>query len=335
MASITEIPRITQPIALRRLPDPDYVHHPAYGLLFGRPKASARIRALARLWPFLRAQIPLAGQRNPSPRGTSGRGGPLYERVLRDGAVSVRLTVDEITTLRELVRPLIRTLQEKKAGVAPETRVFKDMILPLSTKNAPEFINSLRAALDRHGVLTAASDYLGAPVVMRDSLKLQITDRDDAPWHSHFSDVGLPDPATSYMHIDSEVRFMKGMLYLNEVTPSNGPFAYVLGSHAVRLSAFEYMVRKANDKSGLDLCDAATRELFWALPRFLRKKSEFGNDLLDASPEAAALIAHEHRFTTEDGHFVLFDNNGAHRGMHVVEGERHAVQIQLRPEGVG
>jgi hypothetical protein len=207
------------------------------------------------------------------------------------------------------------------------------MMARISIKNAPEFIECLRAALEEQGVLAAASDYIGVRVALREVVKLQVTDADDAPWRPHFADVGLPDPATTYMHVDSEPRFVKCMLYLNELTLDNGPFSYVLGTNHVRMSRFEYMVRKANDRSGLDRCDAATRELFAALPRSLQLKSEFGNDLFDASPDAAALLAHEYAFTSQDGRLIFFDNTGVHRGRHVVTGERHAVQIQLRVAG--
>jgi hypothetical protein len=330
----TERPTDVRPrITLQRLPRPDYARHPAYGLLFGRPRVSTRIQAFQRLWPFLREQFAPARRQPPRPHlpfETTGEE-TLYERMSRDGAVGVRLNVDEIAALREYIRPFIDQLRQRKALIPPEKRVFKDMFLSLSAETAPQFIRCLRGALEQHGVLSAASRYLGVGVDMRDVVRLQVTDAHDGPWHDHFGDVGLQDPATTYMHIDSENRFLKCMLYFNEVTQQNGPFAYVLGTNNVEMSRFEYMVRKANDRSRLDKCDAATRELFSALPKCLQLKSEFGNDLLDSSPEAAALIAGEHEFTSEDGHLIVFDNNGVHRGRRVVEGERHGMQIQLRP----
>lgn len=334
VASATTVSgRVTERLPLRKLPNPDYAHHPAYGLLFGRPKLSTRIRALRRLWPSLREQIVMVGQHKRRPRPafeTGAEGEVLCERVLRDGAVAVRLNADDLAVLREHMQPLIARLRQRKAAIPREKRVFKDMIMPVSAETAPAFIEYLGATLERHGVLAAASRYLGSSIVMRDAVKLQLTDADDAPWRGHFADVGLRDPETTYMHIDSEPRFLKCMLYLNEVTLQNGPFAYVIGSNNLDVGRIEYIVRKANDRSRLDKCDVATRQLFAALPRWFQMKSEFGNDLLDASPDAAALIAHEHPFTSEDGDLILFDNNGIHRGRKVIQGERHAVQIQLR-----
>ena len=313
------------------LPRPDYAHHPAYGQHFGSPTLPTRLRALRKLGPALREQIPVAWRLKALPRLDLSTGSTLLERLSRDGAVAVRFEDHEIATLRDHVRPYIAQLQERKTSVPQRDRVFKDMILPISVKTNRDFIRSLRETLEHHGVIDAASRYLGRRAVMREVVRLQITDADDRPWHPHFGDIGLPDPSTTYMHVDSEPRFMKGMLYFNQVTRDNGPFSYVLGTNHVNMSRFEYMVRKANDRSGLDRCDPETRRLFNALPRFLQLKSEFGNDLLDDSPEAEVLRTREHAFTSEDGHLVVFDNNGIHRGLKVVAGERHAMQIQLRP----
>lgn len=313
------------------LPRPDYAHHPAYGQHFGSPTLTARLQALRKLAPAMREQFLVAWRLKDLPRLDLSTGNTLVERLSRDGAIAVQFDGREIAALRHHVRPYIAQLQERKASVPQRDRVFKDMILPISVKTNPDFIRCLRETLESHGVIDAASRYLGRRAVMREVVRLQITDADDRPWHTHFGDVGVPDPATTYMHVDSEPRFMKGMLYFNEVTRENGPFSYVLGTNHVRMSRFEYMVRKANDRSGLDRCDPDTRRLFNALPRRLQMKSEFGNDLLDGSPEAAVLLSREHQFTSEDGHLIVFDNNGIHRGLKVVAGERHAMQIQLRP----
>lgn len=317
-----------------RIPNPDYANHPAYGRQFGRPTVSTRIQALRTLWPAFREQMGIGTQPAiiTQPKfEMSVEARRLHEQVVRNGAVAVRFDEDEIARLREHMRPFIAKIEQRKRSVPPEKRTFGDMVMPVKVKNQPGFFTDLGAALERHGVLAAASNYLGVQLEMRLAVKLQVTDPDDSPWQNHFTDVGCGNPPTMYMHIDSEPRFLKCMLYLNEVTPENGPFSYVLRTNNVKLSRFEYMVRKANDKSRLDKCDVHTRQLFAALPRFLQMKSEFGNDLLDTSPETAALIAGEYPFTSKDGHVILFDNNGIHRGLKVVRGERHAVQIQLRP----
>ena len=318
--------------AYARLPRPDYARHPAYGQLFGRPLLRVRVQALQTLWPALREQFAVVRAWAPErTTAAAAGGGTLHDRLSRDGAVAIRLDDDEIAELRARIRPSIEEARRRKAEIPARDRVFKHMVFVVSVKTHPEFIESLRGVIERHGVIEAASSYLGAHVNMRDAVKLQITDPDDHPWHDHFGDAGLRDPATTYMHIDSGPRLLKGMLYFNEVTRENGPFSYVLGTNNMRMGRFEYMVRKANDHSGLDRCDPRMRQLFSALPKFMQLKSEFGNDLLDSSPEAAALLAREHQFTSRDGDLIVFDNNGVHRGMKVRTGERHAMQIQFRP----
>ena len=44
-----------QPQAVWQIPDPDYERHPAYGGLFGRPRAVDRLKALARVLPHVGA----------------------------------------------------------------------------------------------------------------------------------------------------------------------------------------------------------------------------------------------------------------------------------------
>jgi ectoine hydroxylase-related dioxygenase (phytanoyl-CoA dioxygenase family) len=332
MVAIAErLTHVAWPRRYERLPRPDYARHPAYGQLFGRQPLSLRLQAVQKLWPSLKEQFAIVRATAPARKGRPAQAGTLHERMSRNGAVALSLNAEEMLELRHLMGPAIEQVRLRKAAIQARDRAFKDMVLRLSLKTHPEVIRSLRAALERHGVVDAASAYLGVPVVMREVVRLQITDANDQPWHAHFEDIALRDPATTYMHIDSEPRFVKGMLYLNEVTQDNGPFSYVLGTNNVRMSRFEYMVRKANDVSGLDKCDPAMRRLFSALPRALQLKSEFGNDLLDSSPQAAALLAREHPFTSSDGDLIVFDNNGVHRGKRVVSGERHAVQIQFRP----
>lgn len=102
-----------------------------------------------------------------------------------------------------------------------------------------------------------------------------------------------------------------------------------MGSARLQTGWFEGIVRRAVDRSGLSGYAASTRELFMALPKPLRRKCTFGSDLIDGTPDVAALVAAEHHFTSADGDAILFDNLGIHRGALVTEGERQMMVITL------
>jgi hypothetical protein len=115
------------------------------------------------------------------------------------------------------------------------------------------------------------------------------------------------------------------------VGPKQGPFRYVMGSHRHRRSLAERVLRSAVDYAGLSARSPAARARFRALPRWLQRKADFGTDLAPGSREAEALLAREHVFTTPgDGHLIVFDNDGIHRGALIESGRRRMLQIQLR-----
>lgn len=319
---------------LRKIPNPDYGEHPAYGKLYGKPSWSVRISALKHLAPYLKMEASMKLRESwrfmrKTDAGAEGSTQPL-ERLKRDGAMGIELTVDEMQGILAATSTFIDSLERRRAEKGAGKRSFADNVLSLTEERAPELYNRLRQTFENHDITRMAGLYLGLPVSIR-AVVLQITDASDTHWRNHFPDINHPDPATSYMHIDSSLKWMKCIIYLNEVGEENGPFSYAIGSNNLKVSMVENIIRKANDKSRLDKCDPQMRELFSALPRVLQKKAEFGNDLLDDTPQARALLECERRFTSRDGNLILFDNNGIHRGGMVTEGKRQILQIQLEP----
>ena len=136
--------------------------------------------------------------------------------------------------------------------------------------------------LARLNVVNIAKQYCKASNDRISGFKLRIQDRDSELKQNLFEDVGYKVPTTNYMHIDSSFRRsqIKMILYLNQVTTSNGPFCYVRGSHKIKDPIWRKISRRVNHKNGYQSWDAAGRERFMKLPNFLRHKAEFGNDLL-------------------------------------------------------
>jgi hypothetical protein len=193
--------------------------------------------------------------------------------------------------------------------------------------DAPEVFETLREAMGAAGALDAASRYQRRRLNVR-YVKLIINRPDYDWWKAPFADLGLPDPPAIQMHVD-HLWTTKAILYLTEVGEKNGPFSYCLGSHRARIGWLEGAARRANDRVDLSSCTPEQRRLFHALPKLLRRKAKFGNDLPPDHPALAQLLASEKRFGSADGDLLLFDDRGMHRGGLLEEGERIMMQIRL------
>jgi hypothetical protein len=354
-------------ISIRRLPEPPYGDHPAYGQAFGSPSLATRAKAIRTLLPWMglvaikRAlnfdRLPVLPDYDGPMAGGIGRriaalpryapliargfaknvvralsrqdqtgGGPRLQAIRRDGAVAVTFADGDMAAIRKELSEPLAALYKKRDAL--RKRTFEGNQSWLNRKEAPGLYALLDDVLTRNGVYADASSYLGRPVTMT-HLTVQVNDAKDGFHHNKFADIGIPDPATNYMHVDTTDEILKFMIYLNEVRDTTGPFAYVMGSARLQIGWFEGIVRRAVDRSGLSGYSVPTRELFMALPKPLRRKCTFGSDLIDGSPEAEALIAAEHRFTSADGDAILFDNLGIHRGALVTEGERQMMVVTL------
>jgi len=326
--------------------NPDYANHPAYGRLFGRPKLATRIIALRRWWggccvvlsnlkgisrKKYRAWIVSLLFRRPSVPVSEADSSLLLKDLLRDGAVAIRLKPVEMLAISAGAEPSVRKLEERRAQIEDGQRKHRDNTIGIPFGEAPEFYAEVRRILESHHILSAAARYLGYPVrYIRFRCGLLIFEPSDISfWRYPFKDMELPDPQTTYMHIDSRLGMLKCLVYLTHVTKGNGPFSYVIGTNH-KMGLLEQIVRKANDICGLDGCGRETRELFWALPKALRKKAAFGFDLLNSTPESLSLLSRERQYTSEDGDLIFFDNaTGVHRGGMLREGKRRVLQINL------
>lgn len=365
MATTTQTVSGTDPrVTGEPLPRPDYAGHPAYGRAFPKPGIGMRARALGRFVPWFafvvgkRAllfdrlptlpdyQGPMSGgimsriaasgryapliakglvnrwtRRGASPQ-LSDRSQALLETLERDGIAPTRLPNEDVEAIRAKVTPHIdRLLEQRKAkGV----RTFEGNQIWFNRNKNGDLFAVLDDVFTRNGILATASAYLGRPVEVKHTV-LQINDAKDAYQRGKFADVGVPDPATNYFHLDTSEEIVKCMVYLTEVTVATGPFGYVRGSNRARIGTFEGLVRRTNDRAGLSGYAPASRQLFMALPAMLRHKSTFGSDLLDGTPEVERIVAAEYQFVSADGNSAIFDNLGIHRGGLVREGERRVL----------
>lgn len=340
-----------------RLPEIDYANHPAYRARGSRLVALARftrgaVTALVR-WLVDLEHLPkpssgearrrwlvrnvlrlgLGAVRNnlrrliPTTRvrALTGAAAGVAAALRQDGVYAYRLSREQKARLEELTRPWFDQLQPRvSAGVEH----FDDNRVWIDRQTSPEVYAWFREMLDGAGVIAASSARLGRPVTVAHLIP-QLNTPDTDFWTGQFVDVGEPDPASNYCHVDTAWGIIKMIVYVGDVGQANGPFSYVRGSHRARDGFWGRLTRKANDYAGLSSTRPPARRLFAALPAGLQRKAAFGPDLRDDHPLAPALLEAETRFTTDTADAILFDPDGVHRGGMVQAGERRVVSVLL------
>jgi hypothetical protein len=212
-----------------------------------------------------------------------------------------------------------------RRGRANGKRQFEESRGQASRLEQGPLFDAIETILRESGVMAAADAYLGRPARLID-VNPQINDVTDSFWRDIFPDTELGElPATAYCHRDASGGDLKAIIYLSDVGGRNGPFSYVLGSNRIRISRLDDLICEANDSNGLGATDPAARRRFAALPKKLRQKGAFGNDLTPASPLSEDIKAGLWSIEAPRGSIVLFDTKGIHRGGMVVEGERRVV----------
>lgn len=311
-----------------RIPSPDYDSHSAYGGMLS-PSWKTRITALRKVTPPLLSlwwkDALLSLKRKPS----AGKASPALER---EGITTFRIPEEQKKKLLALLEEDIRALREKRTKIAPAKRGVENCVTRIADPRNPthEVLLLVEAILTELGIFEIGRAYHGFDLRIK-AVNLQINDAQDGGIANVFPDLKAAPPSTYYAHIDSTLGTLKVLIYLTDVKKENGPFRYFVGSHRLEMGRFERCLRKACDLAGLDSTRKEARELFLAMPKPLRKKANFGNDLTNDSPEARALLAKERAVTSDAGDLILFDNNGIHRGAIFEAGERQMLQISLVP----
>ena len=212
-----------------------------------------------------------------------------------------------------------------RRGRSNGQRVFEESRGQASRANQRELFEAIEGTLKDAGVFRIASAYLGREATLID-VNPQINDTSDSFWRDIFPDAGLKSlPPTAYCHRDASGGDLKAIIYMTDVDDRTGPFSYVVGSNRMRISRVDDLICEANDSNGLAGTDARARARFAALPRKLRQKGSFGNDLTPDSVLGREIIAGLWSVTAPRGSIILFDTKGIHRGGMVEDGERRVI----------
>ena len=254
-------------------------------------------------------------------QATAGAAGETMDR---QGCLVVTMPADQRARLEAVAASQFEALAARR-GRSNGKRQFEESRGQASRVEQGPLFDAIEAILRESGVMAAADAYLGRPARLVD-VNPQINDVTDSFWRDIFPDAELGElPATAYCHRDASGGDLKAIIYLSDVDGRNGPFSYALGSNRIRISRLDDLICEANDSNGLGATDPVARRRFAALPKKLRQKGAFGNDLTPASPLSGDIKASLWSIEAPRGSIVLFDTKGIHRGGMVVEGERRVV----------
>lgn len=278
----------------------------------------------------------IANERHIRPAAvpTSGPAAAVAGDLKRDGAHVCRLDPETHKQLWALCAPYVENLRERAKG-QPRARVVQSM------ERYSRVGQVLARFFRQQGILDGLAGYVGSNVNFT-GFSLEYSYPQQTWWRGVYSDVGLPDSKTAYMHYDAGSRDPKAIIALSDVGVENGPTSFVRGSHAQERSTFlhfmitslDYAFREdealKNDSANYRPRFGRTeyRREFMMLPKAFQGSSHFGDDILDGSPLSEQLLSNEFQVTKDVGNCIVFDGNyGIHRGALLRSGERVVFQV--------
>ena len=228
-------------------------------------------------------------------------------------------TFIDIDDLNKCLKQDIETLEQ--AHPIRNTRI-QDKIVNLPKEHT--IFDKLNKVYTQHNLLPK-------PFSITD-INLHISDNHDT-FNEYFQNDQRKYPHNKLytLHIDPKYNYIKSIIYLNEVTETNGPFAFIPESHRWEFDELEIFFAKSNQLVNT-LSTPEDRAANAALPIWARKNSYFSRQFTDEEPLSQRLQIMLKHFTSDKSNFILFEPNyGWHRGTHVKEGKRIALQVILKP----
>ena len=259
--------------------------------------------------------------RQPDLTARIGHGDTMLGALQGDGCALAALSEAGRRRIRDLAAPIATSMHGSLDLI--EAPRFEHGHVRLDAGEHAEIFAAVSDGLEETGVLAALSAY-SAKRLRLGSLGLQVnTAKETRSKYGELDRRGLPERATTYLHVDSnDWPSVKVLIYLNDVGPDQGPFRYVAGSHLL-MGPFEAAIRKTNDKlrhTPTELC---------ALPPRLAQHANFGDYVDPGAPDVIRLLEREQVICDGVSDLALFDNNGVHRGGFVREGHRYMLQCMF------
>jgi hypothetical protein len=257
---------------------------------------------------------------------SSANGDLVYDQMMSNGVSVITIPSVDFNILSEVANDSFNKLKTKRSNKAKaDGRDFDESRSYASRDSANALFKSVEDILNESGILLAASKYLKRDASLID-INPQINDVTDNFWINIFTDIkNMVLPKAAYFHRDASGGDLKAIFYMSDVNDENGPFTYSIGSHNISISRFDDYTCETNDSSGFSSTSISSRFKFSMLPKWLRQKGSFGNDLIDNSFLSRSIIDSAWSITSKKGSIVLFDTKGIHRGGMVREGERYVL----------
>jgi hypothetical protein len=208
-------------------------------------------------------------------------------------------------------------------------------------------VRAIRSILNREfralGVLDAVSSYTGRKTQVL-GLALELSVPQATWWRNAIEGLDRP-PATLYAHLDETISCPKAIVYLSDVSETNGPTGCYPGAYeAMQLNPLQELIGRVIGVVGTrpdsplkqhyskqyhqSMNSENFRRHFMRLPEALRFNSHLGWDVLPGSEAEAQLVKAERKMTGPAGTFIAFDGARLlHRGGLMESGERVALQV--------
>lgn len=314
-----------------RLPIIDYGLHPAYGGMF-EPDEALRARAVAVLQPIVHEMQEIEAWKTRTFGYRYGHDDATGEQLARTGLFRFDLPARLMSPICRACEPILARIkaQVETMRAAGEAVHFKDRMQAITASTHADQWSMIETMLHEVGAYSLTARYFGGRGAKLKAISVLLSQ----PELKGSTPQLLPErgaPPTEGLHIDSAgVCILKGVLYLDDVGPDQGPFGLVPGSHRWEEGSPGRVFRRAFDRSGLVARGIKERRMFLSLPRQMQVKAEFGGDMMPDWPQTQALLRQESVSLGGRGLFSLFDPEAIHRGGQARTGERRAILITLR-----
>jgi hypothetical protein len=249
-----------------------------------------------------------------------------HNPIIEDGIYVSRLENSIISKLEGGISQTKQDLLSSRASISK--RSFSDNQSAIRGDSLNSLIDILNSSEEVKRMLEMAKDWFSSDRASISRLTLQINDVcDNAIMSQAISD---DDINTDYMHLDAAIGQLKFIVYMSDVEEVNGPTSYVPSTNKPSGLTFRRLVGASVDNLGFSGDTDMARLSFMALPRILRYKANFGNDLTPNCELSNFLLNNERKIIGPTGTAFLFDPSGVHRGALLKESTRTILQIQIR-----
>lgn len=306
-----------------RLPTIDYSRHPAYqrepDLERGRQAADQLALLVEHVTEIEAQRVATFGYRY----GAQTEDGRM---LLRDGVLQFQLSAPVVEDLSTHAAPAVAAVKARMEalegrGKAPK---FADRMERASREIHAPLHATVERAMREIGAFELTTAFFGARYAKLQNMAVMVSTPRDK------ESLLLAESPAAGLHVDSSGKcILKAVLYISDVSPDQGPFGMVPGSHMWDPGGVERIHRRAFDQSPFKSRSPNSLSTFIALPKHLQVKAEFGGDLLPEWEETRVLLGSERVALGQRGLVSLFDPEAVHRGGLVTTGERLAILVTM------